>query len=99
MIIEDKVSKIGQFGTPTCSRVSPDSGTTMPEIKELHTFVVKMRLISTQKIMELKSFKIVILNQILDEFNKNGLVFDHFRVFTINLGCSCIDFLYFFIWL
>ena len=31
MIHEDKVSKIGQFGTPTCSPVSPDSGTTVPE--------------------------------------------------------------------
>ena len=35
MIQEDKVSKIGQFGTLTCSPVSPDSGTrsrpTMPE--------------------------------------------------------------------
>ena len=31
MVHEDKVSKIGQFGTLTCSPVSPDSGTTMPE--------------------------------------------------------------------
>ena len=26
---------------------------------------------------------------------KNTLVFDHFRLFAINLGCSCNDFLYF----
>lgn len=31
MVHEDKVSKIGQFGTLTCSPVSPESGTTMPE--------------------------------------------------------------------
>ena len=31
MIDEDKVSKIGQSGTLTCSPVSPDSGTTMPK--------------------------------------------------------------------
>ena len=37
--------------------------------------------------------------QILDESNKNSLVFDHFRLSAINLGCSCIDFLYFFLWL
>ena len=50
VVHEGKVSKIGQFGTLTCSPVSPDSGTTMPEkIKELHTFVVKMRLISTKR--------------------------------------------------
>ena len=45
---EDKVSKTGQLGTLTGSPVSPDYGTTMPKINELHTFVVKMRLISTQ---------------------------------------------------
>ena len=28
---EDKVSKIGQFGSLTSSPVSPNSGTTMPE--------------------------------------------------------------------
>ena len=31
VVHEDKVSKIGQFGTLTCSHVSPDSGTIMPE--------------------------------------------------------------------
>ena len=31
MIHVDKVSKIGQFGTLTCSPVSPDSGTTRPK--------------------------------------------------------------------
>ena len=31
MVHEDKVSKIAQFGTLTCSPVSLDSGTTMPE--------------------------------------------------------------------
>ena len=31
VIHEDKVSKIGQFVTLTCSPVSPDSGTTMPK--------------------------------------------------------------------
>ena len=31
VVHEDKVSKIGQFGTLTCSPVSPESGTSMPE--------------------------------------------------------------------
>ena len=31
VVHEDKVSKIGQFGTLTCSPVSPESGATMPE--------------------------------------------------------------------
>ena len=30
VVNEDKVSKIGQFGTLVCSPVSPDSGTTLP---------------------------------------------------------------------
>ena len=30
VVHEDKVSKTGQFGTLTCSPVSPDSSTTMP---------------------------------------------------------------------
>ena len=42
--------------------------------------------------MNRKSYKIVILNQILDELTKNSLVFDHFRLSAINLGCSGIDF-------
>ena len=31
VVYEDKVCKIGQFGTLTCSPVSQDSGTTMPK--------------------------------------------------------------------
>ena len=59
VVHEGKVSKIGQFGTLTCSPVSPDSGTTMPEkIKELHTFVVKMRLISTHNLPSCGIFEI-----------------------------------------
>ena len=42
VVHEDKVSKICQFGTLTCSPVSPDSGTTMLKIKELHTFLVEV---------------------------------------------------------
>ena len=31
VVQEDKVSKIGQFSTLTCSHVYPDSASTMPE--------------------------------------------------------------------
>ena len=44
------------------------------------------------KNMKLKSYKNIILNYILDEFNKKSLVFDHFRLSAINLGCSGIVF-------
>ena len=40
VVHEDKVSKIGQFGTLTGSPVSPDSGTTMPEKSRNYTLLL-----------------------------------------------------------
>ena len=71
MVQEDKVSKIGQFGTLMCSPVSPDSRTTMPKNQGITHFYCQ------NEVNFYPNFQVVVF---LKEGVKSSIGFDLYQI-------------------